>query len=147
MSSPHTQPCVSILAVMPAQTFVQSDQAGMRRNWKPAHAGAITESKHSNHNLDLKINSRRGRQDSLPHISICLEKRQTRCPAREADIKKPDSKGEKDGAKLCQHSLCQEDTAMQPLTMQWASNQQLVPAGRGKTLWDQHTVFLHRQCM
>lgn len=90
---------------MPAETFVQSGQAGMRQNWRPAHAEAVTESKHSNYNLDLKINSRRGTQDSLS------------APVREANIKKQGSEGDSRGAKLCQHPLCREDTVMQLLTV------------------------------
>lgn len=130
---------------MPAQTFVQSGQAGMRQNWKPAHAGAVTESKHSNHNLDLKINSRRGRQDSFPHISICLETDKLGAQPEKQTSRSWDQRARRreqscasihyvERTQPCNHSQCGG-----------ASNQQLVPAGRGEALWDQHTAFLHRQ--
>lgn len=98
-SSPYTQLRVPILAVRPAQTFVQSGQAGMRQNRKPAQAEAITETKHSNHNLDLKINSRRGRQDSLPHTSICLEEQKNSVPSQRSRHQEAELKGQGEWSK------------------------------------------------
>lgn len=145
-SSPYTQTCVPIPAFVPAQTFMQSGQAGMRQNRRPAHAGAVTESKHSNYNLDLKINSRRERQDSLPHISICIESQQTQRPSQRSQHQEAGFRGCEEGAKLCQHPLCREDRAMRLMIVtegSGGSNQQLIAAGRGESLWDQHTTSLH----
>lgn len=52
-SSPYTQTRVTSWLLC-QHKHLQSGQAGMRQNWGPAHAGAVTENKHSNTTLTRK---------------------------------------------------------------------------------------------